>query len=133
MDIIEYWLSLAPKELPDPPKPITMTFERFMKLEKEPPHNLYIIWKRRKALYVGISKSGVWSRWFGRRGRLYKLGQSWAAEDTIGEVVIKNMPASLKWKVELRYYGILNNEDLRYNEMRLIGELHPSYNSTYNS
>jgi hypothetical protein len=133
MDIVEYWFSRVPKELPDPPKPITMTFEEFMGLEREPIHNLYIIWDDNKALYVGISKSGVWGRWFGRRGRMYKIGQNWAAEDTIGQTVIKNFPASLKWRVELRYYGVLNNEDLRYNESCLIGELHPSFNSTYNS
>lgn len=51
---------------------------------------------------------------------------------TIGKEVANNLPKSLKWKIELRYYGVWNNQDLANSERLLIQELHPMYNTIYN-
>src|ERR1043165_96031 len=116
--------------------PITITFSQF--LERQYPqgkHNLYIIWHGKQALYVGISKSDVWGRWFTTSySHMYFAGGVWSGNSPIGTVIQRNFPKSLKWKVELRHYSTSlwsSGEDLEAAEHRLIVELRPLFNTTY--
>jgi hypothetical protein len=113
---------------------ISMTFREFMDGNFEGTHNLYIIWYGDRVLYVGISEGNVWNRWFsGDRSHMYQhaLTQNWKGETTIGRVVAHNLPESLSWRVDLRYYGIWNNKDLRIEEMNLIRQLRGLFNSMH--
>lgn len=126
-----------PKEQLD--KPIRMSFRRFLDGKyHDGNHNLYIIWKGKQALYVGISHDNIWYRWFKRswQGHMSFMqkysgtleGGEWVGHSPIGRVIATNLPKSLKWTVELRHYS-----DLRLGraESGLIRELRPLFNSTY--
>jgi hypothetical protein len=120
----------SPTERP-PVENITITFGDFMKGNKDGGHNLYIIWRNNQALYIGISTRGAWSRWFS--GWSSHMGRNvfgkWYGCSPIGEEVVRNLPDSLQWGVELRYYDTwyLDNE-----ERKLIRELCPLLNDTHN-
>lgn len=116
---------------PPPVENITLTFAEFIKGEKVGRQNLYIVWRDAKALYVGISTTSVWHRWFsGFSSHMARnVFRQWFGCSPIGEEVAKNTPQSLKWMIELRHYEVLHLHD---EERRLIQELQPPFNSTYN-
>lgn len=126
--------------------PITLTFEDFLDGKyHDGKHNLYIVWYKKQSLYVGISKANIWTRWFsGRQSHMYfaqkhsgtREGGHWKGSSTIGCVIERNFPASLKWKIELRHcntFSWCNDELLEDAERRLIREIRPLFNSTYRS
>jgi hypothetical protein len=120
--------------------PLSLFFSQFLEANyKRDRHNLYIIWKGKQALYVGISKTDIWGRWFsGSYGHMMFIHQTkrWIGNSSIGSVIERNFPKSLKWKVELRRYSTFSwtdNEKLEMAEQRLIRELRPLFNSTYRS
>ena len=84
---------------------ITMTFSKFTNPDNFPDDDdieLYVLRKSKKILYIGISESNVWNRWFGNRGRMYKnAGGYWNGSDTTSISIIQNMPASLRWNIDL--------------------------------
>src|SRR5690242_17625568 len=95
---------------------IVVPFSQFLKDDRrDSRHNLYIIWRGKQALYVGIAHDHIWARWFNRGGQSHmyfvqkysgtREGGSWAGLSTIGKVIERNFPKSLKWKVELRHYN----------------------------
>jgi hypothetical protein len=128
------------------PQPtITTTFSKFLENKHgERGHNLYIIWHGRQALYVGIARQHIWSRWFNERKSHMRFiqkysgtreGGKWIGESPIGEVIANNFPKSLKWKVELRHYTTqsFNPDNLELTEKRLIHDLQPLFNTTYHT
>jgi hypothetical protein len=128
----------------EPHPNLIMTFERFLKYDDEGYYNLYIVWRGKQALYVGISKQNISMRWFYRGGQSHMRyvqrysgtleGGSWVGLSTIGQVIQNNFPKSLKWKIELREYSTFSwdrNEKLDAAEQRLIHELRPLFNATY--
>ena len=142
---------LTPEDLGPLPEekldtPLKMRFGTFLDGKyQEGKHNLYIIWKGKQALYVGIAKDNIWIRWFNAGySHMYfaqkysgtREGGTWVGSSTIGRVIQKNFPKSLKWIVELRHYstfGWTDNEKLEAAEQRLIRELRPLFNVTYRS
>jgi hypothetical protein len=118
-------------------EPVKMTFRKFIE-GFDGAHNLYIISRGETTLYVGISTVGVWNRWFASRGsHMVYVGPRdnlrLAGFSSIGKEMAENMPASLEWNVELRYYGLENNTDLKSMEYQLIRELKPKFNYIYAS
>lgn len=117
--------------------PLILPFGNFAKGNYDEGHrNLYIVWRGKQALYVGIATSGIWNRWFARGGQshiLINAGGHWIADysSTIGRVIVRNRPAAMRWKIELRYIPCMNRWDLQSEEAKLIHELHPLFNSTY--
>jgi hypothetical protein len=121
--------------------PITMTFAAFLKgrYDQTGRHNLYIVWNRKQALYVGIAKDDIRSRWFGRggQGHMYfsQINSAWVGITPIGTVIQRNFPKSLKWKIELQRYNTFSwcyqHEMLDRAERRLIHELRPLFNTSH--
>ena len=70
---------------------------------RERREDLYVVRDDRgQVLYVGISERGIWSRWFGQRGRMRRLsGGRWFGFDSVAQAVIDNMPQSWDWTIEL--------------------------------
>jgi hypothetical protein len=120
------------KPLPPPDLSIMISFKKFYeyKYPERERYNLYIVWRGKQALYVGISTNNVWNRWFGRLApHIRRAGNKWLEDwsSPIGSVVTHNLPASLRWKIELRYY----DRSLKTIESRLINDLRPLFNITY--
>jgi hypothetical protein len=120
--------------------PLVMSFGKFAKGGFEQGHrNLYLVWRGKQVLYVGIGKSGIWNRWFGRGGQSHMYfaqkysgtleGGQWVGLSPIGRVIVHNQPASMRWKIEMRYIPF--RQDLQTEERKLIHELHPLFNTTY--
>lgn len=89
---------------------LSLTFKEFMKgnygekigkYYSETDHKLYVIRNGDDILYVGISKSGIWNRWFGGLGRMKKINGRWWWKDLISREIIEHMPESLKYTIEL--------------------------------
>jgi hypothetical protein len=137
----EAYLSWRPKFEPLPN--LRMTFGRFLKDEYDGRHNLYIIWRGKQALYIGITKDHISNRWFHKLDSHMRIvykdprtgqGGHWVGSSTIGSVIQLNYPKSLKWIIELREYSTFSlgpHEKLEDAEKRLIHELRPLFNITY--
>jgi hypothetical protein len=84
---------------------ILLTFREFVKGEFEDGeeyYELYVVKNAIEILYVGISQSGIWNRWFGGFGRMHQRESGcWYGYDDISKEIAENMPASLDWIVEL--------------------------------
>lgn len=132
-------------------KMLKLSFAKFMNLEDFPDHagyELYIVKGARKTLYIGISQRNIWNRWFysGKCHMFQIYDGSWNGNTSIGVEVAKNMPKSLKWKIELwtledcqvflikdtRELGWLPGRfDITDIEPLMIRKLNPTFNSTY--
>lgn len=118
---------------------LTMTFERFFNADyDEGECNLYIVWRNEQALYVGISESNIWNRWFGNLSPhiLINAGGHWRGDysSPIGAAVVCNRPASMQWIIELRYVPTvytIPRWDVKREEGKLIRELRPLFNITH--
>jgi len=84
---------------------IQMTINKFyhFKDDSNDFHQLYIIEKpKNHILYIGISKIGIWNRWFGNSGRMRKnIENKFYSTDSISEKIIENMPESMNWIIKL--------------------------------
>lgn len=116
---------------------ITMSFGELLNGDyEEGLRNLYIIWLKKQALYVGIARDNIWNRWFGSNIRCHmyfaqkysgtREGGKWIGSSPIGKAIAKNFPNSLKWRVELRHCN-----RVEVVEKQLIKELRPLFNVTY--
>jgi hypothetical protein len=140
MNIEDLLKSVSNTPLPEEKilSPITLTFGQFLKSEyKRDKHNLYIIWKDGLALYVGISKTDIRTRWFTAgygHMSIARHNKQLTGISPIGRVIQRNLPESLDWAVELRHYSTFSwtdSEKLIEAEQRLIHELRPLFNTTY--
>lgn len=143
-DFLKSLANYQPPEFKQEPT-ISMTFAQFLEDDKRVGrHNLYIIWRGKQALYVGIARDHIWGRWFARGGQSHmyfsqkysgtREGGTWRGFTPIGIVIQRNFPKSLKWKVEQRHYNTFSwctEERLETAERRLIQELRPLFNTTY--
>jgi len=112
--------------------PLILTFDKFAKGDyDEGERNLYIVWRRQQCLYVGVSRANIWNRWFSRgiQSHIFNVGGHWRVDysSTMGRVIIRNLPASLSWKIELRHI----TQDLREAEEKLIYQLRPLFNTMH--
>ena len=104
-------------------------------------------------LYVGISRTSVWNRWFGNFGRMQRAyNGEFIPSDSVSNEIYINLPLSLNWTIELLTvrdgYDIISDE-WRYpdipigdnykthwiNEIEklMIKKLKPKLNYTYNA
>ena len=113
-----------------PDDPLILPFKKFAKGDyDEGDRNLYIVWRGKKCLYVGISKYDIWVRWFHRNHSHIEVEADtiWHGHSPIGQAITRNLPSSYRWKIELRYVP----EDLEAEERKLIRQLRPLFNIVY--
>lgn len=123
----------------NPEPPLRITFKEFEEGDYEGERNLYIVWYKDQALYIGISESNIWNRWFAdsRGCHVFKIGERYRGDysSSIGRCIIDNFPASYNWIIELRHYpvGLLYKErkELKDIERGLIQKYSPLFNVTY--
>ena len=120
----------------------TLSFEKFMDPDNLSYDNvvLYVVRNNDEIFYVGISKVNVWYRWFGANGRMIKnVYNEWISYDSIGNHIIRNMPKSFIWDVDLWTanecvtFLSSSNTDLKDIENEMISALLPKINLTGNS
>jgi hypothetical protein len=123
-DLQKFLKGMFGKDEPETQEPpLVMTFGKFYKGDFEGGHrNLYIVWRGKQALYVGISRRNIFNRWF------IDPSCHWG-NTTIAQVIDGNRPASIRWKIELRHVIT----DLEKEERRLIHELRPLFNGSHRS
>ena len=84
---------------------LDLTFAEFYAAQYDDSHDVgvYVV-KNGIPLYVGMSTSNVWSRWFYGTFRSHleqdSTGQ-WFGYTPIGRKIAGNMPASWEWRIEL--------------------------------
>ena len=113
---------------------LTLTFGEFAKGNyEEGERNLYIIWRGKQCLYIGVSIDDIWIRWFHRNNRHISIvnDDAWLGSSPIGRVIVYNLPKSLRWKIELREIPLTETADLQKAEKQLIRELRPLFNITH--
>jgi hypothetical protein len=120
----------------------TLKFESFIDPENYPVDRivLYVVRDGSTVLYVGVSKSNVWGRWFGSYGRMQKnFYDEWVARDSIATHIVRNMPMSLSFEVDLwaiaESIDFLGSQsaDLDIVENEMIVALLPKFNYIGNS
>ena len=108
--------------------------------------HLYVVRTYNEVLYVGISTSNIWNRWFSARNAhmVQVVGSSWIGNSAIGQAVCENMPESLEWTIELWSLedcaGFLDDKmfskgrlNIRDVEPLMIQKLLPKLNVIYNA
>ncbi len=94
-------------------------------------------------LYIGISKSNIWERWFGWGGHMTWDGKVIYGESPIGVKIENHLPESLNWKIQLwtldDCVSFCNdmlptrlNFTIQFLESFMIQKLTPILNVTYN-
>jgi hypothetical protein len=83
---------------------ITLKFKDFMSGKFDDiDAELYVLKNAENILYIGISKRGVWNRWFDNWSS--HIGTNYEGKhfgnSPAGREVIENLPASLDWIIEL--------------------------------
>jgi len=118
-------------------RPLILPFGKFAKGDyEESQRNLYIVWRGKQCLYVGVSQDDIWIRWFHRHRCHIEIEgdeehETWCGVTTIGKVITGNRPASLQWKIELRHIPSIYDGKLAKAERDLIHELQPLFNVTH--
>jgi hypothetical protein len=95
-------------------------------------------------LYIGISQSNVWERWFGWGGHMMWDGNVIYGESPIGVKIENHLPDSLNWKIQLwslkdclefcmeELPPDKSEITIHYIEPIMIRKLSPAFNATYN-
>ena len=95
-------------------------------------------------LYIGISQSNVWERWFGWGGHMMWDGNVIYGESPIGVKIENHLPDSLNWKIQLwtledcikfcrkELPGDILKKTIHDVEPIMIRKLSPALNNTYN-
>jgi len=52
-------------------------------------------------LYVGISRSDIWNRWFGWNGHIRATDKFMTGESSVGQKIVDHLPDSWDWKIQL--------------------------------
>ena len=82
---------------------IELTFQEFH--EQQYDDNRYCLYVMKNGLgdvlYVGISTSDIWERWFGWGGHMLWDGNVIYGESPIGVKIEDHLPDSLKWNIQL--------------------------------
>jgi hypothetical protein len=106
-------------------------------------HVVYVLIAESYVLYVGMSKANIWMRWFGQpASHMFQYSdKQWGYQSPAGEAVVRCLPDSLNWTIELWTAGDctkflekdkslerLNPNDIHELEWLLIDKLHPVLN-----
>lgn len=113
--------------------------------EREEGYELYILKNGLgDILYVGISSSNVWERWFGWGGHMTWDGKVIYGESPVGVKIENHLPDSLMWKIQLwtlkdclefcRKDLPVDTTEITIHDVEpiMIRKLSPSLNATYN-
>ena len=125
---------------------IELSFREFHQQQyEEHQFCLYIVKDENEdILYVGISTSDIWERWFGFGGHLTWDGETIYGESAIGTRIENHLPGSLEWKIQLwslrdclEFCGEdaptgLADATVHDIEPIMIQKLSPALNTTYN-
>jgi hypothetical protein len=117
-----------------------MTLAEFYAAEYDESYDVgvYVI-KNGNVLYVGMSTSNIWNRWFYGtfRSHLERDGNGrWWGNTPVGRAVASNMPDSWQWKIELwglrdcaEFFGYDEKRfDIRSAEQKLMVYYKPKLN-----
>jgi hypothetical protein len=85
---------------------LTLSFKDFAEPSTDlgEDHEMYVLRNDDDILYVGISVSGIWTRWFNNPSshmNYYEGGLIVGKFSTVGQMVEQNLPDSLSWKMDL--------------------------------
>ena len=82
---------------------IEITFEEFHEYDYyEEGFRLYVLKNGfDDALYVGISRSNIWNRWFAFGGHMIWDGKRIFGQTAVGQKIVDHLPDSLNWKIQL--------------------------------
>ena len=82
---------------------IELTFEQFHEKQyQEEGFRLYVVKNRHNdVLYIGISTTNIWERWFSWGGHIVWDGKVIYGESPIGTKIEDHLPDSLRWKIQL--------------------------------
>ncbi len=86
---------------------LSLTFAEFMDGSYDSKYDVgvYVVKNDVAVLYVGISKSNIWNRWFGVGSWRCHMAQyhdgRWVGNSPIGKYIVSNMPESFAWPIEL--------------------------------
>lgn len=95
-------------------------------------------------LYIGISTTDVWGRWFAWGGHMMWDGNVIYGDSTIGGKIENHLPESLDWKIQLwtlkdclkfckaELPEDTSNLTIQHVEPIMIRKLSPSLNATHN-
>jgi hypothetical protein len=95
------------------------------------------------ALYVGISRNNIWSRWFAFGGHMIWDGKYVIGQSAVGQRIVDQLPDSLKWKIQLwmlqdciefcnEILPPLRQYTIDVVEPFMIQKLSPTLNGSYN-
>lgn len=128
---------------------ISLKFKDFRAANYDDSENyeLYIL-KHQKIMYIGISRRGIWNRWFSGWGsHLAKNYENlWFANTHAGRAIIENQPFSDAWLIELwtredcldflkdeitELHYCIDRVEIENIEPLMIQKLKPELNSTF--
>lgn len=84
---------------------LTLTFTEFAEGSKFPDFvdfSLYVVRNDNSILYIGISQSNIWNRWFSAgycHMRQTEYGE-WHGNSLIGQEIVSHLPQSEKWEFD---------------------------------
>ena len=84
---------------------LDLTFAEFYAAEYDDSHDVgvYVV-KSDIPLYVGMSTSNIWNRWFYGTFRSHldeDTGGHWIGNSPVGRAIVRDFPQSLDWRIEL--------------------------------
>ena len=89
-------------------EPLVLTFREFADGnwsemdDRQDYYEMYVIRNNTNVLYVGISESNIYNRWFSSPScHMYKTQDGFISFSSIGHEIKDNMPISFDWIVEL--------------------------------
>lgn len=126
---------------------IKLSFSQFMGRkydERDEIHELYVLRTDAYILYIGISRSDVWDRWFQLpTSHLFRVGKDlWRSNSEAGRAVLECYPESKGWIIQLwtvddciQFLGLDNRleikraqRDIFFVESLMINKLKPALN-----
>lgn len=126
---------------------IDLKFSQFMSRrydDHDETHQLYVLQAAACVLYVGISRSDVWGRWFQMpTSHLFRVGKDrWRSNSEAGRAVLECYPESKDWTIQLwtvddciQFLGLESRLDIKraqrdifFVENLMINKLKPALN-----
>ena len=126
---------------------LDLSFGEFYNDKNDDFSGIYVLKNETEVLYVGMSRTGIWHRWFNTRSPHILVDfytDKMAGWSSAGQEVVDNLPDSMNWRIELwrmpdlrEYFGsqeaakgyILDRLDLDHYEHCMIKERRPSLNA----
>jgi hypothetical protein len=129
---------------------LDISFDEFQRgTYKDGDYGLYVLSDGAVMLYIGISESNVWNRWFSsRNSHMIKMANGrWIGNSSISQYVIAHMPESKDYRIRLytledlrslwadeiiKRHVVPTRTDFRDFEALMIKRFQPLYNASLN-